>query len=198
MLNINNRKQNTIDKILSVAENLISTKGYSHVTIKSIASAASVSEMTVYRNFGTKQEILDAIINKYPNSISLKYFFENNLKYDLEKDLLEVSRLYHNLMNQHKQVYLISIMERNNIADMHLILHKHAEELRELLIEYFKTMQFKEKVIDCNSETQALMFMNFNYGKFVSDLLANKSLSSLSLDDYLKEVVSILVKGLKP
>lgn len=194
---MNNKKKNTVDKILFAAEDLISTNGYNCVTIKAIASAASVSEMTVYRNFGTKQEILEAIIDKYPKSLSLKDFFKNNLLFDLEKDLLEISSLYQKLMNKHKQVYLISLMERNKIPNMHLILHKHAEELRELLIEYFKTMQSRGEVIDGNPETQALIFMNFNYGKFVSDTLANQSLSSLPLDEYLNDAIPILVKGLK-
>ena len=195
---MNNKSMSTVDKILCAAEDLMSTKGYKSVTIKEIASSASVSEMTVFRTFGTKKAILDAIISRYPNSLSMKDYFKNNLLFDLDKDLLEISKFYHKLMNKHKRAYLISIMERNTMPNMHLILHKHAEELRDLLIEYFKTMQSKEKVVKGDPETQALMLMNFNYGKFVSDALVGESLSSLPLDNYLTDVIPSLSEGLKP
>ncbi len=48
-------KLSTSDRILQSALQLMKEKGFQPVTIKEIADAANVSEMTIFRHFETKK-----------------------------------------------------------------------------------------------------------------------------------------------
>ena len=55
----------TREKILAAATALIADKGFKETTTRDIAAASSVSEMSVFRHFGSKKAILLAIIQHY-------------------------------------------------------------------------------------------------------------------------------------
>jgi len=195
---LNEKPESTADKILAATVQLMSEKGYKSVTIKEIAAATSVSEMTVFRIFGTKKAILEAIVDNYLYSMPLEQTIQKKIIFDLETDLLMISKLYHEVLKKNKQVYLISIMERNTMPEIHLNVHKNAAKFLKVVIEYLKTMQQKGKVVKGDPETQALTLMQFNYGKFVASALLEDSTSLLPHDDYLEDAITIIAKGLRP
>ena len=55
--------KNTAQRILDAAINLFTEKGFLATTTKEIAEAANVSEMTLFRKFSSKQNLLTCIIN---------------------------------------------------------------------------------------------------------------------------------------
>ncbi|MFC4600257.1 TetR/AcrR family transcriptional regulator [Cohnella hongkongensis] len=190
------KSENTADKILSSTVDLMSEKGYKAVTIKEIASAASVSEMTVFRTFGSKKAILDAIINSYLFSAPIEQIIQKNITYELETDLLMISKLYHDVLKRNKKIYLISIMERKTMPEIHLSVHNNAVKFLKIVTEYLHTMQQKGKVAKGNPEAQALTIMRYNYGKFVASTLLEGTASAI-LDDDLEEAIAIIGRGLK-
>ncbi|HRY73997.1 MAG TPA: helix-turn-helix domain-containing protein, partial [Spirochaetia bacterium] len=46
------------DRLLKAARSLVARKGYKGATTKEIAEAAGVNEVTLFRNFGTKERLL--------------------------------------------------------------------------------------------------------------------------------------------
>ncbi|MFM9278677.1 TetR/AcrR family transcriptional regulator [Paenibacillus jiagnxiensis] len=197
MIRLSVKTENTADKILLSTLDLMAEKGYKTVTIKEIAAAASISEMTVFRTFGSKKAILDAIVDHYLSSAPIEQINPKNLTYELEQDLNMISELYHNVLNRNKKIYLISIMERKTMPEIHLRLHNTSTKFLAMVTEYFRVMQQKGKVIKGNPESQALTLMRFNYGKFISGLLM-EDIAPPFPDDNLQVSISIIAKGLKP
>lgn len=189
------RTENTADKILSSTVDLMSEKGYKAVTIKEIAATASVSEMTVFRTFGSKKAILDAVIDNYMFSSPIEQTIQQNLKYELETDLLMISELYHEVLARNKKIYLISILERKTMPEIHMSLHNKATKFLSMVTEYLRNMQQQGKVVEGNPEAQALTLMRFNYGKFVSGLLL-EDIAPAFPDDDLQASISVIAKGL--
>jgi AcrR family transcriptional regulator len=190
------KTENTADKILSSTVDLMSEKGYKAVTIKEIATAASVSEMTVFRTFGSKKAILEAVIDNYLFSAPIEQTIHKNITYELEKDLLMISKLYHDVLKRNKKIYLISIMERKTMPEIHLGVHNNASKFLKIVTEYLHVMQQKGKVVQGNPKTQALTIMKYNYGKFVSGTLL-EGIESAVVDDDLEVAISIIARGLK-
>ncbi|MFC9711566.1 TetR/AcrR family transcriptional regulator [Paenibacillus sp. NPDC056933] len=191
--------ESSSDKILSVTVKLMSEKGYKAVTIKEIATAAGISEMTVFRTFGCKKAILDKIIENYLYSAPIDNIVQERITFDLEADLKMLSKFYQDMVNKNQEVYLISIMERNTMPEIHLSIHNNVTKFISVVIEYMKTMQQKGKVITGDPVAQALTLMQFNYGKFVANTLTEGTDAiRLTNSDYLNEAVSIIAKGLKP
>lgn len=55
------------DRLLKAARVLVARKGYKGATTKEIAEAAGVNEVTLFRNFGTKERLLyEAIAGSFP------------------------------------------------------------------------------------------------------------------------------------
>ncbi|MFD0713289.1 TetR/AcrR family transcriptional regulator [Paenibacillus sp. GCM10027626] len=185
--------ESTADKILSATIDLMSEKGYKAVTVKEIAAAASVSEMTVFRTFGSKKAILDAVIDTYLFSAPIEQTIQNNITYELEADLMMISELYHNVLKKNKKLFLISVMERKTMPEMHLNLHQNASKFFEVVTEYMRMMQEKGKVRPGDPKTQALTLMRFNYGRYVSSILLEEN----AIAEDLQEVVAIIAKGLE-
>jgi AcrR family transcriptional regulator len=58
------RSQRTSSRVLTAAQDLFLAQGYALTTVDSIADQAGVSEQTVYNQFGTKCELLAAVLER--------------------------------------------------------------------------------------------------------------------------------------
>lgn len=71
--------------VVDVATNLFLSKGIENVTIKDIAEAADVGEMTIYRYFGKKQTIIAEAVLSLQDIVASDYFKLNEAKTGFEK-----------------------------------------------------------------------------------------------------------------
>lgn len=66
-------KMKTKDKIMEVALQLFSEKGFAGVSVRDIAKEVGVRESALYKHYKNKQDILDSIIEKMRNEIEKEY-----------------------------------------------------------------------------------------------------------------------------
>ena len=67
-------RNNTKQEILDAALNLFSVQGYEATSISQIADAVGIRKASMYSHFGSKQEILDALVRDVLNSITIILF----------------------------------------------------------------------------------------------------------------------------
>ncbi|QCJ45094.1 TetR/AcrR family transcriptional regulator [Bacillus sp. S3] len=189
----------TSDRLLFSAINLIAEKGYKAVSTKEIAKEASVSEMTLFRHFGTKQGILEAAIDRFYYSTSMKELFDKNIVWDLEKDLLMISEAYHKLMKKNQKVILIAYKEGNTIEGLFEQINKHPRQLKELLIYYFLEMKQMGKMqFEGNVEGLAMSYLYMVYGEFVSrNFVDGHQITAIGSEEFISTAVQIFVRALK-
>ncbi len=58
-------KKSTKEKILEATLSLISEKGYLGATTRDIAMRAGISEITLFRHFGSKENLFEGVLNRY-------------------------------------------------------------------------------------------------------------------------------------
>ncbi|MGO4270438.1 TetR/AcrR family transcriptional regulator, partial [Paenibacillus sp. TAF58] len=138
------------DRLLLAALNLIAAKGYNGVTTLEIATEAGLSEKTLFRQFGSKQKLLEAAFDRYHYAEEMKKLFSEKLVWDLEEDLLLVSKTYHEIMNRNRKLTQISLKEEGQLPGFRERTHKHPLQLLEILTNYFITMSEKGKMIPTN------------------------------------------------
>ena len=85
--------------ILEAARNEFRDNGYRNTTMERIAVVAKVSKRTVYNHFPSKEDLFDAILESFKQSILSHSFPE----YDSKKSLK--SQLY-NIINNEMQIFL--------------------------------------------------------------------------------------------
>jgi len=194
----NNTKLSSKEKLMTAAIDLISKKGYSSVTTQEIATTAGLSEKTLFRQFGTKQNLLETAFDHYHYSEEMAKIFNERLVWDLETDLLLICRTYHEIMNRNRKMIMISLKEEDNLPGFRERTIKHPRQLMEVLTNYFKAMYDKGKLIETNPELQAFSFMALNYGTFINHLDERSNFPTLSLEDIIKETVWIFSRALTP
>lgn len=189
----------TSDRLLYATINLIAEKGYKAVTTKEIAAEANVSEMTLFRHFGTKKGLLYAAIDRFYYSASMKELFENKIVGELEKDLLTISQTYHKIMKRNLNIIRIAIKEGNTIEGLPNQINKHVLQLKELIINYFLDMQEKGKMKKFeNVEALAVTFLYMLYGEFISrNFVGGKQVTTLKENEYIHTAVLLFTDALE-
>lgn len=184
----------TNERIMLAAIDLMSDKGYDQTTTKEIADAAGVNEVTLFRHFGSKQNLLEQAIRTYHYGEEMTKLFEHELQEELQHDLLLISTSYHRIMNRNRK--LLNIMHRGSKSlpeSIYIEAHKHPQQLKELLTAYFIKMEKQQKLIaSLYPELQAQAFMWMNHGAY------QRHLDETTLQQFIKESVTLFVRGLTP
>ncbi|MFP5112977.1 TetR/AcrR family transcriptional regulator [Bacillaceae bacterium C204] len=186
------------DRMLLAAIDLIAEKGYNGVTTQEIAAVAGLSEKTLFRHFGSKRNLLDMAFDRYHYAEEMTKIFNEKLVWDLQTDLLLISRTYHEIMNRNRKMIMISIKEEGNLPGLREITHKSPRQLMGILKNYFTVMHEKGKLIQTDPEVQAWSFMMMNFGAFMNDLESYDNFSSISLEKFIRESVQVFTRALTP
>ncbi|MDR6553365.1 TetR/AcrR family transcriptional regulator [Paenibacillus qinlingensis] len=196
---MDNSKMGSGDKLLLAALHLIAEKGYNGVTTLEIATAAGLSEKTLFRHFGTKQKLLEAAFDRYHYAEEMKKLFAEKLVWDLEKDLLLVSTTYHEIMNRNRKMIQISLKEdEGQLPGFRARTQKHPQQLLEILTNYFIEMSHKGKIVTSNPELQAFSFIMMHFGAFMNDLDQHKSYPGIGLTPFVQESIQLFARALRP
>ncbi|WP_269320870.1 TetR/AcrR family transcriptional regulator [Brevibacillus borstelensis] len=163
-----------------------------------MSAAAGLSEMTLFRHFGSKQKVLETAVDRFYYTVEMKRIFDEELVWDLQADLFLVSKTYHQIMDRNRKIVLIALKDGDYLPGFREKANKHPQQLKELLTDYFAAMQKKGLMITTDPEVQAMTFMWMNFGAFVSSLTSGQLITSTSIDDFIKSSVQLFVRALTP
>lgn len=186
------------DKMLLAAIDLIAKKGYKGVTTQEIAMTAGFSEKTLFRHFGSKQNLLETAFDRFHYTEEMTKLFNENLIWDLQTDLSLISRTYHEIMNRNRKMIMIGFKEADNLPGFRERTIKHPRQFVEILTNYFIIMFDKGKIIEVNPELQAYSFISMNLGTFFNDLDKGESFPTVSLEAFITDSVRTFTKALTP
>lgn len=191
-------KKKTADRIIDAALQLISEKGYTAATTKAIAELAGVNEVTIFRHFGCKHEILKAIIDKFSYSPVLQNIVRENVKWDLETDLLNFSKKYYEYMMSIKDFVMIGFRESMQFPEIDEEIANVPLHIKKELIHYFNEMYNQGKIREVNFEAAALSLIALNFGLFISRARLGENVTLVPTEELIKTNVSIFSRGLTP
>ena len=114
--------------------NLVEIKGFSNITITEIAEKAMVNRNTIYLNYGSKEDILDAIIRgsvqKYFGRLTTEYF--RNIGVNKRR----IETLYRNLfkvVDENIELYRILLTDNMSSGFLDPEFSKLRKELEEII-----------------------------------------------------------------
>ncbi|MFC6232568.1 TetR/AcrR family transcriptional regulator [Paenibacillus allorhizosphaerae] len=189
-------KQWSTEKLLRAAIDLISERGYHGVTTQEIALAADLSEKTLFRHFGSKQNLLEAALEHFQYAEEMRMLFNEQLVWELEIDLLTISRKYHDIMNRNRKLILIAIKDEVHIPGFKERRLQHPRQLLTFLTDYLITMSEKGKIACSNPTMQAFTFMMAQYGAFINNLEARENYPDIGLEQFIQENVKIFARSI--
>ncbi|MED4784501.1 TetR/AcrR family transcriptional regulator [Brevibacillus choshinensis] len=193
-----NDKISSSDRLQLAAIDLVAERGYNGVTTQEIATAAGLSEKTLFRHFGSKQNLLESAFDRFHYTEEMKQLFSEKLVWELHADLLLISGMYHDIMNRNRKMIMISIKEDRNLPGFRTRTQKHPQQLMEILTNYFTVMSEKGKLLPTNPKLQAFTFLMLNFGIFMNNLEAEENFPGITLNEVVEESVSIFARALTP
>lgn len=193
-----NRKQDTTDKIIAAAIDLFSKNGYNGVTTEEIAKHAGYSEKTLFRHFQSKQNLLEQAIDRYHYAEEMRSIFESKLTWNLNEDLLLISRNYHRIMNRNRKMLRLLMKIGENVPGLHQYSHRHPQALKEFLTNYFQEMKNRKKIVPLDAENIAITFLYMNFGLAHGKMNEDLAFADERFEKLIEDSIVLFTRGLTP
>jgi len=190
-------KLSTKDKIIEATLELVNEKGYKGATTKEIAERAGLNEVTLFRHFGSKKGIVEAVIEKYGFVDSFENKFEEEVIWEIEKDLKMLVREYQSLLEQKKTVILLSLKEAGKFPELDALIKHIPLKYIKILEHYFEIMVKKEKIKKVDPFTVATNFAFINFGYFLMKTRMNPGEEKFPIDDFIEKNINFFIESLQ-
>lgn len=125
----------TRDRLLKAAIEVFSTEGYVGATTREIARIAEVSEVTLFRHFQSKEQLLSAVAQHITALRAEAFTHQDEWTYDLRRDLWHYAKLHDDMLEEYEALFRMFIGEA----------HRHPIEAVEVLQQSF--LPLREKLI---------------------------------------------------
>jgi len=135
-------KQGTVktrDRLLKAAIEVFSTEGFVGATTREIARVAGVNEVTLFRYFPSKEQLLSAVAQDVTELKAETLAHQEEWTQDLRRDLLHYATLYDNMLEENEALVRMFIGEAQRHPQEALqVLQQSFLPLREKLIAYLR------------------------------------------------------------
>ena len=170
-------KLSTRDRIIEAAYTLFSEKGYHGTSTREIAKKASVSEVTLFRIFGTKESLFEEVLKTksiIPDLLAMIRDVEN---YSLEDLLFSLAKRFYYTLVSKKKFIMITLSEINQYSEKIIeVYQKLIDQIDELWVKIFSNYKSTNK--DFDLKTIAMAFRGMIFDLFLTnEILLRKDIT---------------------
>lgn len=192
-------KENTEEKIITSTFNIVQREGVQKATTKKIAAEAGVNEVTIFRKFENKKNLIEATKDYYMTKLLSR--LEETFDYDEDESIEDyLKHCFHGILDFSQEdisIIRVAMQEIKGETDKKLLISHITDTIINKMEEFFKLQL--EKVVIKNVNSKAISVMCFSI-IFQSTILwqiygNNADIDSdIFADDYL----DIIFNGIKP
>lgn len=189
------------ERILKAARTLFSQKGFKGTTTKMIALEAGVNEVTLFRNFQNKENLLVQIINSSLNKREdeeLLNCLNSKMKSieDVEKMLVHFGIIFYNqyLVNN-REIVLINLFEVGERPEITGVFAKNISRIVGLLTDKLQQLQTAGIIKGSQLAAASLIYVQSLIGTFIMEHRINVDFFPLSSEDTCKKAAKVLLYG---
>ena len=188
-------KKQARQRILEAAAHSFQTLGYARTTTQVIAAQANVAEVTIFRHFGNKQKLFQAVVQQISGAAGLNRI-ETQLTGDLRTDLLLIYRHALPVLIAQRTTIRMLMFESTHFPEIQEALAQNPHELCRMLSSYFQQQIEHGQMQSLNPETMAQVFTSMLFGYAIGLEPLNGLLSpEISLEEMIEQFVHIFVEG---
>ncbi len=189
----------TRDRILKTAVEVFATAGIAGATTREIARLAGVNELTLFRHFQSKEQLLKSVV-QYITALQAEALDnQDEWTQDLRIDLLHYGQIYSNHLEQHEALVRMFIGEAKRHPEEALRVTQEALiPLRAKLVAYLRNAVAKGIV---RPDVDLALAIDLFTGMLLSGML-RQHISPIprgySQEQYLEGCVDLFVRGISP
>lgn len=189
------RIEDTKDRITKAALAVFSVRGYASATTRQIAEEAGVNEVTLFRHFGSKENLLTAVIERHSVLPVIAETLKTELTGDYAADLKIIAHHILDVWDQRRELIMIMMLEARQHPEEVRILTRVPRLLREYLTDYLAGLATRGVVRPLNFAASAQAFISGLFTYFLTTNLFGPEFHPYSTREYVDNFVEIFVAG---
>ncbi|MEK6698161.1 MAG: TetR/AcrR family transcriptional regulator [Nitrospirota bacterium] len=187
----------TKEKLINAALKLISQKGYLGTTTREIARTAGVTELTLFRRFGSKQRLFEELLARHMFLPALRELLPGLGSLSYEEALRTVATRF-----------LLSLKERKPMVKItHSEINLYPEKIRKVYLQfidgttvdlarYFQALQKKGLLRGFAPELAARAFMGMLFSYFrTEEIMKGAAITKKMMERDVGQFVDIFIHG---
>jgi AcrR family transcriptional regulator len=127
----------TRKRIIDAATDVFTKNGYTRTTTRSIAKAAGVSEVTLFRHFETKENLMTEAMETHGSPYIVR-IIESRLTGEYRQDMLMMGRFFMKTLLERSGAICFAISEARHFPGMRKLFSKMPEQLWDMLARYLQ------------------------------------------------------------
>ncbi|BBM18641.1 hypothetical protein G15_2307 [Enterococcus avium] len=188
--------KNTRTNIMAATKKLIVEKGYSDMTTKDIAKEANVNEATLFRQFGSKKELLLATLREADWIPSVSSGISDQFQWDLAKDLRVIMADYFEQVTPEIVRFSLGLRAQDIYQETMPYVDKIPTAFVQLLEDYLRAMEEREKLQINDAKASAEVIFSSMIGFAFLHAYTNKRQYQIEAEHLISQAVSQFVEGL--
>ena len=188
----------TRHRIIQAATDLFGEVGYKRATTRQIAARAGVNEVTVFRHFGNKKNLLRDCV-AYVNASGFAETFEQHLTGDYAADILMMAERQVGDMQAGYDLLRLALCDSIDLPEMRQMLQEGARGNAARVTAYFQ-QQIDAGVVraDLSAEAMCQAFDSlFSWPVMMERMLQTDLTARIAPELLLQQSVAIFVQGTK-
>jgi AcrR family transcriptional regulator len=183
----------TRERIIQAAAAIFATRGYAGATTQAIADAAGVNEVTLFRHFGSKQNLFMAVLERHSVLPDLEAALADRLTGDLRGDLLLIGRRFLEALAQRREAILMSLCEADQRPEVREVGGQMLHQMRGALAGYLRGQVEAGGLRDRDPEMMAQAFMGMFFAYTISRVMLGEE--GMPPEEVVALFVEIFVDG---
>ncbi|MEW6162245.1 MAG: TetR/AcrR family transcriptional regulator [Nitrospirota bacterium] len=191
------KKPNTEEKLLEATLRLISEKGYLGATTREIAQEAGVTELTLFRHFGSKEKLFEEVLKRYTFLPKLRELLLQLEGLSFDKALRLVGIRFLETLKERKPLIMIMLSEMNIYPDkIRAVYNGFIDELIQTLANYLGSLQKTGLLRNFSNRIAARAFLGMIFSYFkAEEIVKRRNISRRETEKTIGEFVDIFVNG---
>ena len=192
-------RENTEEKIITATFNIIQKEGVQKATTKKIAAEAGVNEVTIFRKFENKKNLIESTKDYYMTKLLSR--LEETFDYD-EDEIIEdyLKHCFHGILDFSQEdisIIRVAMQEIKGETDKKLLISHITDTIINKMEEFFKLQLEKGIIKNVNSKAISVMCFSIIFQSTILWQIYGNNAdmdSDIFADDYL----DIIFNGIKP
>lgn len=189
----------TEEKIVAATFKLLQRDGFEKATTKKIAKEAGVNEVTVFRKFETKKNLIE-ITKEYYLEILIKTL-EEIFVFDEDEGIEEYLRISFygilNLSDEDFSILRVAMEEVRGIPEKKLLISEITDAILNKLDEFFEFQLEKGAIREVNIRSLSVMCFSVLFQSVILWKVYDKNLG-FETNPYADDILNILFEGILP
>ncbi len=192
-------KKNNHEKIIESATKSFVHNGYTRSTTRQIAEDAGVTEITLFRHFGSKEKLFECVIDRFYQSIpDLTTLFSEQLSGSIDEDLVTISKILLSILVERREGLIMALNEANHFSNAKEIFIKIPTKLHSYLQAYFQEKIEEETFLP----NDPIMLSRIFWGLILSytitmPIAENAGQTNDESDKFIRSFTNIFLDGIR-